>query len=440
MLRQPSSRNPRTRGFRLKQALQIGILVAVCIWLLYQVKHSHDKKTAYDARNSKITSKSVEDQEDFFKFGRRDLTRNGDMHKGEESEEAQEEEEPEIKQEETEDEEMRGAGDDGTDEQSQKNVDEETERGAEDSTEEEGKEGHMEEPDPFDSRDHEEGTQAREENYRSDDASSAVAHEAQAKESETVKEDARSTDGEHVVDSSKGDTNSTSDGTERQQEMLAENAVNGRTVDGSEADNRTVDGSVNNLSDGVKDNSTMLIDNNPANNGAAAENKEPEAGTSNPDDALVTNSTATADDDVDSKMQLSANSTASVSENQTEGQNSSTVVELPAEVQKDTVTVVDSAEDQNTTVVDQGTPAEGEANFGNVVDGAEKSNSTAALGLEEQSTTSSATDGTADAGTGETDHDPTHAVSEEEREARTDLSTLPDIQNEARAMDDDAAE
>lgn len=50
MLRQVSSRNHRTKGgFRAKSALQICILVAVCVWLLYQMKYSHDHK-AFDEK------------------------------------------------------------------------------------------------------------------------------------------------------------------------------------------------------------------------------------------------------------------------------------------------------------------------------------------------------------------------------------------------------
>lgn len=460
MLR-PSSRNQRSRGFRLKHILQIGILVAVCIWLLYQVKHSHEKKRAYNARNSKIIRTPIENQEDVFQFGRKDLTRTeaagttSEIHKEEESEEAQEEEEPEVKQEETEDEEMRGAGDDGADEQNQEQH-EGAERG-EDSMEEEGNGGQMEETDLFDSQDHEEGTQAREENYKSDDASSAVEHEVHATDSETVTGDM---DEEQIVNGSKGDHNSTIDGSKvdvpedntEKQEMLAGNVVNG-TVDGSKADNSTIDGYVNNLSDNVKDNNSTMPIANLANNGTAAESKESEAEISNPDNASVTNSTIAEEKrqtdpmnfttavQFNNKMELSANSTESESEDQMERQNNSTVAELPAELQmsNDTVSVVDSAQDHNTTV-DEGTLVEGEPNMENVVDQAGKSNSTTALDSEEQSATSSATNGTGDGGMGETDHDLMHAAMEEERDNRTDLSTLPDIENEARAMDDDAAE
>lgn len=51
MLRQASSRNHRVNGgFREKNALQIGVLVAVCLWLLYRMKCSHDQRKAYEDR------------------------------------------------------------------------------------------------------------------------------------------------------------------------------------------------------------------------------------------------------------------------------------------------------------------------------------------------------------------------------------------------------
>ncbi|KAJ1391940.1 hypothetical protein SESBI_36199 [Sesbania bispinosa] len=38
------SRNQKTKGFKIKQGIKIFTLIAVGIWLLYQLKHSHDKK------------------------------------------------------------------------------------------------------------------------------------------------------------------------------------------------------------------------------------------------------------------------------------------------------------------------------------------------------------------------------------------------------------
>ncbi|XP_042442468.1 uncharacterized protein LOC122027548 isoform X1 [Zingiber officinale] len=69
MLRQVSSRNHRARGgFRAKTALQISTLVAVCIWLLYQMKYSHDHREAYEEKFN-----IDEKQSELTSFGRKDL-------------------------------------------------------------------------------------------------------------------------------------------------------------------------------------------------------------------------------------------------------------------------------------------------------------------------------------------------------------------------------
>lgn len=47
---QSASRNPRPKGFKVKRALQFTLLLVLCIWLLYQIKHSHDN-TEDNGRN-----------------------------------------------------------------------------------------------------------------------------------------------------------------------------------------------------------------------------------------------------------------------------------------------------------------------------------------------------------------------------------------------------
>ncbi|CAL9162235.1 unnamed protein product [Musa hybrid cultivar] len=69
MLRQVSSRNHRAKGgFKAKNALQICMLVAVCVWLLYQMKHSHDRRKAYEERFGADEARS-----EIASFGRKDL-------------------------------------------------------------------------------------------------------------------------------------------------------------------------------------------------------------------------------------------------------------------------------------------------------------------------------------------------------------------------------
>lgn len=72
MLRQSSSRNQRSKGLKLKKALQISLLLLVSVWLLYQVKHSYEKK-AYSEDEANDLHKDDKDQQEAVRLGRKDL-------------------------------------------------------------------------------------------------------------------------------------------------------------------------------------------------------------------------------------------------------------------------------------------------------------------------------------------------------------------------------
>ena len=44
MLRQVTTRNQRAKGFTVKSVVQVCLLVLVCAWILYQIKHSYDER------------------------------------------------------------------------------------------------------------------------------------------------------------------------------------------------------------------------------------------------------------------------------------------------------------------------------------------------------------------------------------------------------------
>lgn len=184
MMRQSASRNQRSKGgFRLKLVLQICLLLAICTWLLYQVKHSHDKKKAFEAKISKIATKVTSQQPHLFDFGRKGIpfakensdsvseetsTKDGDSEEEEEGEQDQD-----MKQEEA-----KRDGEDAIDELDQDRGDEENEQEEEFFSEEE-KDGQGDEDGLFDNKEGGGSAQeAREENYKRDDASSAVAHDS----------------------------------------------------------------------------------------------------------------------------------------------------------------------------------------------------------------------------------------------------------------------
>ncbi|KAJ0010211.1 hypothetical protein Pint_33602 [Pistacia integerrima] len=247
MIKRLPSRNQRSKGVRVKHVLQICLLLGVCFWLIYQVKHSHDKKREFDEKDSKASVKAQSDNE-ILKLGRKDLPKLQEVDKNEKHEEEEEdaveeeenkpeEEQKEIRmhveedqeeakheEEEQEDEEnkheeeeqdeetkteeeRRGGEDEETDEQDQERtesegdredefLDEEKEReGDGDDKENEGeeieeKDNQVENENSSDDHDNDGDTNAhvaREEHYKADDASSAVSHDNQITITETDK-------------------------------------------------------------------------------------------------------------------------------------------------------------------------------------------------------------------------------------------------------------
>ncbi|XP_078170812.1 uncharacterized protein LOC144565058 [Carex rostrata] len=77
MLRQVSSRNNRSKGIKVKDALQLFLLLAVTVWLFYQVRHSYYEKKSYDG-NKENSLSSIKDElsntpgEELIRFGRKD--------------------------------------------------------------------------------------------------------------------------------------------------------------------------------------------------------------------------------------------------------------------------------------------------------------------------------------------------------------------------------
>ncbi|KAH9609953.1 hypothetical protein KSS87_012267 [Heliosperma pusillum] len=236
MLKQSPSRSNKSKGIKMKHVLQICVLLAVCFWLIYQVKHSQEKRREFEAKDVKVVDKAQVDG-DILKLGRKDLPRftkivtGGDKH-GEDDDEKEDEEVEETKPDEEENkheedeperedgsikerEEERGGGDDETDEielekkeseyeHGVEKVDEDKERDEDEEDVEENhaeneekdvqeKEGHFDDEENEDAenedhnekdlvsndRDHDGDNAdthgAREEQYKADDASSEVA-------------------------------------------------------------------------------------------------------------------------------------------------------------------------------------------------------------------------------------------------------------------------
>ncbi|KAA8545732.1 hypothetical protein F0562_020817 [Nyssa sinensis] len=220
MFRQSPSRSQRSKSIKVKYVLQICLLLAVCFWLIYQVKHSHDKKKEFDENDAKISLK-MQSADEILRFGRKDLnlrevtaTKNEKREEeeadeeetgGEEESKHEEEEQEEDSKTEEEEDEGRGGGDDEIDEHDQEKSDmevdreedfideeKETEEGDEKESEEkdaEDKDVQMENENSLEDHDHDGGgrntREAREEHYKADDASSAVTHDTQTTSIET---------------------------------------------------------------------------------------------------------------------------------------------------------------------------------------------------------------------------------------------------------------
>ncbi|KAF5759107.1 hypothetical protein HanRHA438_Chr16g0749521 [Helianthus annuus] len=184
MYRHSPVRNQRSKGIKTKHVVQLCLLTAVCFWLLFQVKRSHDKKKEFDANislNTHATDETV-------KFGRKDLqpklveTTTG-IQMPEDTQEQEDDEEENKHDEEEQDEDKiedgGGGGDDEIDEKSNMEIDRDEVDIIDEDKEIEESEGEEHEEKDAESETEsrvEDGSthEAREEHYKADDASSAV--------------------------------------------------------------------------------------------------------------------------------------------------------------------------------------------------------------------------------------------------------------------------
>ncbi|OIV91157.1 hypothetical protein TanjilG_30379 [Lupinus angustifolius] len=237
MIKRLPSRNQRSKGFKVKHVIQVILLLGVCFWLIYQVKHNHDKKKELDENDAILSAREKTGQ--VLKLGRKDLPvkDEGNQNEGHEEEEDEnivedeenkhghneqedeanehetgesdenkhgvreqgeeenkhgaEEQEDENKSEEMEDE-GRGGGDDEIDENDQEKPEVDVDRDEEFMDEEKEKEEGEEKGNENSEGEEKGGSvenhnthEAREEHYKGDDASSAVVHDTHTTSTET---------------------------------------------------------------------------------------------------------------------------------------------------------------------------------------------------------------------------------------------------------------
>ncbi|XP_074565206.1 uncharacterized protein LOC141821751 [Curcuma longa] len=189
MMRQASIRNQRSKGLRIKNVLQICILTVMFFWLLYQLKHSYDKKKGLPSK-PRILDNAIDIDSEFVGLGRKALphdqrifTHDKVSDKDKETEEIDRGEDGESHRG-MDDEEAKDIPEDGIDELDNEQEDEqdEQERGDEeaedgdDTVNEEEKDDQIEEAEFLDDQDPEDDStqDAHEKSYRNDDASSSV--------------------------------------------------------------------------------------------------------------------------------------------------------------------------------------------------------------------------------------------------------------------------
>ncbi|XP_073006247.1 uncharacterized protein [Typha latifolia] len=163
MMRQSSSRNQRARSQRVKNVLQMCILAAVFLWLLYQLKHSYDKQQSLVEKSSSIMNNIDEIPQGLIKLGRKDLPHREETSslnkedENDEIEEGQEEKERDVRGV-IEDEESVAGRDDEIGEQDQErgNEEDEQQRADEEADDEDDKDTEEAEEAGLDGLDHEE--------------------------------------------------------------------------------------------------------------------------------------------------------------------------------------------------------------------------------------------------------------------------------------------
>ncbi|CAG7886388.1 unnamed protein product [Brassica rapa] len=229
MKKQSSSRSQRgSRGLKGKHVVQICVLLGVCIWLIYQVKYSHDKKKELYEGDVKKSTVLLENEEGMVKLGRKDLLpgyhkqNEKEKHVVEEEDDEEEEKESKSRVENSSTHEEEEKEDEEDEEEEDKN------KLGEEVVEEDEEENKHEEDDDIDEQDQSKDDEllqeekekeaetnhadeivheAREEHYKADDASSAVSHESRILNTEKLNESYGNSTGPSQENSSNTTTN-----------------------------------------------------------------------------------------------------------------------------------------------------------------------------------------------------------------------------------------
>ncbi|XP_061355637.1 uncharacterized protein LOC133300154 [Gastrolobium bilobum] len=502
MIKRFPSRNYRSKGIKVKHILQIILLLGVCFWLIYQVKHNHDKKKEFVENDAKLSVRTQTDQ--ILQLGRKGLhpvrdevnqnkkhgeeeedehiveneenkhehddQEEGNKHETEESEDnkhggreqgeeennhgAEEQEEDENQSEDMEDQGRGGDGDIDENDEEKSEVD--IDRGDEFIDEEKEKEEEGDDKENEKREDEEKGGlaenhnnnhEAREENYKGDDASSAVAHDTHATSTETETFRLENSDANLEMNITKSENETTySDESNRNQNdsdvKVTEGEVMGEISSNATAGKETGNNSLFNLVDSSYLNKTATTSNLTV---AITEAAGANTSTSSEQNKTV----ILSESDHAQNTTMNTTITGDVKNVQKEGleQSSNRISE-------------ENLPDTNSTVsakTENGDAAAGETSYPvagelektiRFVASNETENTSKNLDGNESSYTSESDKSEGNTETSEAiesvEHDAidssdTH-IHEDVTEVRTDLDTLPDIRNEGDNDDETAAE
>ncbi|URE07668.1 hypothetical protein MUK42_33861 [Musa troglodytarum] len=395
MLRQVSSRNQRGKGgLKPKSALQISLLVAICVWLIYQMNYSQYKKKAYEESDSKVSFKGDERQLSITKFSRKDLPHPVNIVDRLKPEEQEDDKKVEhgIKHDKVEDE-------------------EDTQEESEDETKD---------VDAFEDRDHEEAFhKAREISFRGDDASSEVAHMVQEVEHEEGSQEARersfraddvSSAVAHVPKVNEAESETVDGGLKK----LDENGS--KTADGRDGEARSV------ANETLEDSSSSkLLDNSQGNNSRIVSANVPAA-----------NMTSSKSENHKEQWQQPVPTIASIINNQT-GRDAKNFTSFLMNRKNSTVVSVDRIETQANLMVKldpiNATVSQNQTSTERSIDG--QANAVRLI-IQKTDTVSGPEESQYENGTSvklESSNSSNSLAADKTRDARRELSDWPDIQN-----------
>ncbi|KAL3515397.1 hypothetical protein ACH5RR_022299 [Cinchona calisaya] len=486
MFKQLPSRSQRSRGIKVKHVLQTCFLLAICFWLIYQVKHSHDKKKELDEsdmKNSQLTQGSSE----VVKLGRKDLNPRvdetgttstkqdeeaEDENVGEEEENKNDEEHVEDKKSEEKDDDGGGVGDNEVDDRGEEKSDsevdheedvteEEKEKEKDEADEKENKEKDSEDKskqlenenslEEHDDDDDEKAHEAREEHYKADDASSAVTHETEdftAQNENRSSESSNELAGKNVVESQnivnteKNDTGENTTGSKIENREMTENVatvnddnknVGSKSDDGSSSINST-------LTEIPNDHQELINDTAEASAGGGAYGLSTQNGAETEPQNVTTESTTSGDGTGLHSIPSDQGNNSSLSSTENHADPD---ISLSLKVDDFKSNSGEASKTNNST---QSIMPEKSVNSSTEAEENSRSSTTETHDATEAENTEDTSDGTDD-GTenpGEVQNDPLDSSDSSmgliEKDVRTDLETLPEIQTEGSHDEDAAAE